>query len=160
MKEADMRRKDVAVLTTGAGRSFPRLKTNSSALLAARLALFAVSYYFAARLGFDFRFRGSQVGIIWPANALLLAALVLTPRRRWWLVLIVSALAHTAALGAVVPVWRVLWQIAGNTVFATAAAETLRRIAGPVLHLGNRRQVAAYVVTSFVAPLLFTLIAP
>jgi len=157
-----MRRKDVAVLTTGAGRSFPRLKTNSSALLAARLALFAVAYYFAARLGFEFRFQGSQVGIIWPANALLLAALLLTPRRRWWLVLIASAVAHTASLGAEVPAWRLLWQIAGNALFAAVTAEILRRIAGPVfdLHLGNRRQVVGYVVTSFLAPLLFTLIAP
>ena len=72
-----------------------------SALLASCLALFAVSYYFAARLGPGFRFQHSQIGIIWPANALLLSALVLTARRRWWLVLVAAALAHTAALGHV-----------------------------------------------------------
>jgi PAS domain S-box-containing protein len=91
---------------------------------------------------------------------LLLAALVLTPRRRWWPVLIATALAHIAALGPVVPVWRLLWQIVGNIVFAAVTAEILARIAGPRLHLGNRRQVMAYVVTSCVTPLLFTLTAP
>jgi PAS domain S-box-containing protein len=133
---------------------------NSSARFGAQLALLAVSYYFAASLGFGFRFQGSQVGIIWPANALLLAALVLTPRRRWWLLLIATALAHIAALWPAVPAWRLLWQIAGNVVFLGVTAEALRRIAGPVLHLGNRRQVVTYVAVSFVSPLLFTFTTP
>src|SRR5262249_25933559 len=51
-------------------------------------------------------------------------------------------------------------RLAGNAVFAAATAEPLRRIAGPVLHLGNRRQVVGYVVTSFLSPLIFTLTAP
>jgi PAS domain S-box-containing protein len=129
-------------------------------LLGAYVALFAMSYYFAVLLGLRFRFQYFLVGIIWPANALLLAAFVLTPRRRWWLVLIATTLAHAAALGPVVPVWRMVWQFVGNTAFAAVTAEILRRIAGPRLHLGNRRQVVTYVVTSFVTPLLFTLTAP
>jgi signal transduction histidine kinase len=124
------------------------------------LVLFAVTYYFTARFGLRFRFQYFLVGIIWPANAVLLAALALTPRRRWWLVLTATALAHTAALGPVVPVWRLLWQIAGNTVFTAVTAESLRRIVGPRLHLGNRHQVVAYVVISLVSPLLFTFTAP
>jgi len=160
MKEADTPRRDVAALTAGVGNAVPRLKFDKSARLGAQLTLLAVSYYFAARWGFGFRFQGSQVGIIWPANALLLAALVLTPKRRRWLVLLATALAHIAALAPMVPVWRLLWQIAGNAVFAVVTAEALARIAGPVLHLGNRRQVVAYVATSFASPLLFTLTAP
>jgi PAS domain S-box-containing protein len=163
MKEADMRRRDVTALTAGGGYAVPRLKFNRSARLGVQLALLTVSYYFAARLGFGFRFQGPQVGIIgiiWPANALLLAALVLTPRRRWWLVLIATAVAHTAALWPAVPVWRLAWQIAGNAVFTVVTAEVLGRIAGPVLHLGNRRQVVTYVAISFVSPLLFTLATP
>jgi PAS domain S-box-containing protein len=140
--------------------TFPRLKFNGSARLGAQLALWAVSYYFAARLGFGFRFQGSQVGIIWPPNALLLAALVLTPRRQWWFVFIATAVAHIAALWPAVLVWRLAWQIAGNAVFTAVTAEFLARIAGPVLHFGNRRQVVTYVVTSFVSPLLFTFTAP
>src|SRR5262249_47338778 len=160
MKEADTRRRDVAVPTARGGNAVPWLKSKRSALLGAHMALLAFAYYFAARLGFGFRFQGSQVGIIWPANAVLLAALVLTPRRRWWLVLITTALAHIAALGPAVPIWRLVWQIAGNTVFVVVTAEVLRRVPGLPLHFGNRRQVVAYVVISLVSPLLFTLAAP
>jgi PAS domain S-box-containing protein len=149
------RKKDM-LRSPGAGR----VRGYFSAQNLGGMALFAVTYYFAARLGFEFRFQGSQVGIIWPANALLLAALMLTSRRRWWIVLLASAVAHTVSLGPVVPVWRLLWQIAGNAVFAAVTAETLGRSAGPVLHLGNRRQVVGYVVTCFLAPLVFTLAAP
>jgi signal transduction histidine kinase len=160
MNEPAANRGDVAVLTANSGNAFTSLKLNSSFLFGLGLALYAVSYYLAARLGLGFRFQNSQIGIIWPANALLVAALVLTGMRRWWLVLIATALAHTAALGTVVPVWRLLWQIAGNTIFATVMAEMLRRTAGSPLHFGNRRQVITYVSISFLAPMLFTLVAP
>src|SRR5262249_44396321 len=129
MKEADTRRRDVAVPTASGGNAVPWLKSKRSALLGAHMALLAFAYYFAARLGFGFRFQGSQVGIIWPANAVLLAALVLTPRRRWWLVLITTAVAHTASLGTAVPAWRLLWQIAGNAAFPAATSAPLRRTA-------------------------------
>jgi PAS domain S-box-containing protein len=160
LRSPAMRRSEDAVKAASGGDVVTSLGSQKPAQLGIYLLLFAVGYYFAARLGFEFRFQYSQVGIIWPANGLFLAALVLTPRRRWWLVFIATALAHLAALGPAVPVWRLLWQIASNTVFGAATAETIRRFAGPVLHLGNRRQVAAYVVTSFVAPLLFTFTAP
>src|SRR5262249_56982919 len=71
-----------------------------------------------------------------------------------------SAGAHTAGLGSEVPAWRLSWQIAGNAAFTAVTAEALRRIAGPILHLGSRRQVVSYVLTSFLTPLLFTLTAP
>jgi len=45
------------------------------------MVLLAVSYYLAARLGLGFRFQDSQIGVVWPANAVLLAALLLTPTR-------------------------------------------------------------------------------
>src|SRR5215469_18314848 len=144
---------DSAVQTARGGRALTALKSSNQVRLGAYLALLAVTYYFAARLGLRFRFQYFLVGIIWPANALLLAALVLTPRRRWWLVLTATAFAHAAALGLVVPVWRLLWQIGGNAAFTTVTAEALGRIAGPLLHLGSRRQVVAYVVTSFLSPL-------
>src|SRR5215467_12543089 len=153
MKEVDRHRRDV-VVRTASGGAVSMLHLNGSALLGAHLTLLAVTYYFATRLGFGFRFQGSQVGIIWPANALFLAALVLAPRRRWWLVLIAASLAHVAALGPDVPVWRLLWQIAGNSVFVVATAETLRRIVGLPLHFGSRRQVIAYGAISFMSPLL------
>src|SRR5262245_7243855 len=93
------------------------------ALPVAYLVLFAASYYLAVRLGLGFRFQNSQIGVVWPANALFLCALVLTPKSRWWIVLVAAALAHTAAVISAIPVWRMLWQIAGNTVFVVSTVE-------------------------------------
>src|SRR5215472_8438513 len=112
-----MRRSDAAAQTARGGEALTASESSRPVLLAAYLALFAVAYYVAALVGLRLRLQHFLVGIIWPANALLLAAFVLTPRRRWWFVLIATALAHTAALGPVVPVWRLVWQIVGNTVF-------------------------------------------
>ena len=73
--------------------------------------LLALSYYLAARLGLGFRFQNSQIGVVWPANAVLLSALVLAPPCRRWIVIVVTALAHTAAVGSSIPVWRLFWQM-------------------------------------------------
>src|SRR5215469_17851872 len=125
-----MRRSNAAAQTARGGEALSASESIRPVLLGACMGLFAVAYYFAARVGLRLRFEHFLVGVIWPANALLLAALVLTPRRRWWLVIIATALAHTAALGPVVPVWRLLWQIVGNTVFAAVTAEILAHITG------------------------------
>src|SRR5690348_3899104 len=92
-----------------------------TALLGAVLLL-AASYYLAARLGLAFRFQNSQIGVVWLANAVLLAALVLTPITHWWVVVAVTASAHAVAVAPDTPVWRVLWQIAGNALFTTSTA--------------------------------------
>lgn len=134
-------------------------KLKSSGLWGWCIAL-AVSYYFAALLGFGFRFPNSQISIIWPPNAVLLSALILTPRNKWWAVLATTALAHAAALGQVVPGWRLIWQIAINSVFATATAELMRRIGRFPVHLGDRRQVVSYIAISFLSPMIFALVAP
>src|SRR5713101_9297428 len=65
-------------------------------------SLIAFSYYLAAQLGLRFRFHNSQIGVVWPANAIFLSALVLTPRTRWWLVLAATAVAHSAAMAPLV----------------------------------------------------------
>ena len=72
---------DSAVQTARGGRVLTALKSGNQVRLGAYLALLAVTYYFAARLGVRFRFQYFQVGIIWPANALLLAALVACTHR-------------------------------------------------------------------------------
>src|SRR5262245_44638587 len=95
------------------------------ALLAGWLVLLAAGYYLAARLGLGFRFQSSQIGVVWPANAVLLSALLLAPARRRWLVLLTTALAHVAAAGPSTPAWRVAWQISGNAVFTLSTVAAL-----------------------------------
>src|SRR5262245_33584621 len=62
-------------------------------LVAYALAL-AMAYDLAVRLGLGFRFQNSQIGIVWPANAVLVSALVLARRSRWWIVLLAIAIPH------------------------------------------------------------------
>jgi len=90
----------------------------------------------------------------------LLAALLLTPRSRWPLVLAVTALAHTVAILPEIPAWRVVWQIAINTSLTVSMAFVLRRVAGLPLTFSTRRQVLVYAATAFALPTLFSLLTP
>src|SRR5207249_3619149 len=49
-----------------------------------------VGYYLGAKLGFALTFRPHPVSILWPPNSILAAALLLTPLRIWWLVLVAA----------------------------------------------------------------------
>ena len=129
-------------------------------VVAAQLALLGAGYYVAAKLGLAFRFENSQISVVWPANAVLVTALVLTPRTRWWQVLLVASLAHVAAMIPVTPAWRVAWQLGANSLFALGIAELLRRFAGLPMHFGSRRQVLVYVAISVVIPASHALISP
>jgi signal transduction histidine kinase len=130
------------------------------ALLSLYFVLIGLGYYFGARLGLRFRFHNSQIGVVWPANAVFLSALLLTPRTRWWTVLAATALAHTAAMAPLVPAWRLLWQIAFNSAFAIATVEVLQRFAAPPLRFESRRQVLIYTAISFALPWLFAFTTP
>src|SRR2546423_9042379 len=48
----------------------------------------AVAYYAGAQVGFMLRFPESPLSVIWPPNAILLAALLLVPTRQWRVVLL------------------------------------------------------------------------
>src|SRR4030095_7501769 len=124
------------------------------------VVLLVASYYLAARLGLGFRFQNSQIGVVWPAHAVMPSALLLTRRTQWWIVLTATALAHAAAVGATVPAWRLLWQIAGNAAFNVTTVEALRRVAGLPLDFGRRQQVVTYIAASFVMPALFAPTTP
>jgi integral membrane sensor domain MASE1 len=60
------------------------------------LLVFA-GYYLGARIGFSLTFQPHPVSVLWPPNSILLAALLLTPPRIWWLVLVAAFPAHCAA---------------------------------------------------------------
>ena len=127
---------------------------------AARVAVLGGIYYLAATLGLAFRFQSSQISVVWPANAVLLAGLLLAPRSRWWVVIATTALAHVAAMSPTSPAWRWVWQIAGNSLFMSAAAILLRRYAGLPLRFESRRQVFTYVAISVGVPAVFALAMP
>ena len=56
-----------------------------------------VGYYFGARIGFALTFQPHPVSVFWPPNSILLAALLLTPVRIWWFLLLAAFPAHLIA---------------------------------------------------------------
>ena len=120
----------------------------------------AAAYYLAVRLGLRFRFQNSQIGVVWPANALVLGALLLTPRRRWWAVLMVVGVTHILAMQNVVPVWRWVWQLVTNGAFVAGTAALLLNYARWPLRLGNQRQVFIFILVVFATSLAFGFSTP
>ena len=133
---------------------------NRFTLPVAQLVLLGAGYFLAARLGLEFRFQSSQIGVVWPGSAVLVSALLLTPRSSWWLVLAVVAPIHAAVMFDLVPVWRWAWQIVGNAIFAVSTVEALRRVAGDPLHFGSRRQVLAFMAVCFALAWIYAFTTP
>jgi len=129
-------------------------------LVVAEAMVLGTGYFLATQLGLGFRFANSQIGVVWPANAVVLSALLLTPRKRWWTVFVVVAPVHALVMNEMIPAWRWLWQIAGNSAFTMATAELLRRYAGLPLHLESRRQVFTFAGITFLAAALFAFTTP
>lgn len=89
--------------------------------------LVAILYYAGTKIGFFFKPAGVPVSIFWPANALLLAAFLMTPKRLWWAILAAVLPAHLLAqLPAGVPVARALGWLVGNTGEALLGAVCIR----------------------------------
>jgi PAS domain S-box-containing protein len=59
--------------------------------------LVAVAYYVTAKVGFAFALQPGSVSTLWMPNSILLAGLLLVPKRYWWLILVASGPAHFAS---------------------------------------------------------------
>jgi signal transduction histidine kinase len=56
--------------------------------------LVSLAYYIGAKIGFVLTFSPHPVSTLWPPNAILFAALLLTPVRWWWFLLLAVFPAH------------------------------------------------------------------
>jgi signal transduction histidine kinase len=117
--------------------------------------LVAISYYVGTRIGFAWTPIGQPNSTFWPANAILLSALLLTPERRWWTLLLAVLPTHMLAqLQAGVPVWTALGWFITNTSEALIGAFCIARFTHPKNTLDNVRGVFTFVVFGVVlAPL-------
>src|ERR1700746_3134829 len=82
----------------------------------AALLVFA-AYYLGAKIGFALTFRPHPVSVLWPPNSILLAALILTPVRVWWFVLLAAFPAHcvTELQSHVPPLMVLCWFISNSS---------------------------------------------
>jgi small-conductance mechanosensitive channel len=96
--------------------------------------LIGIAYYVGALLSFVLRVPSTRSSIIWIPNAILLAAFIVTPVKRWWLWTLAAVPAHILAQardGA--PILVLLCPFLANIAQAGLAAFSLR-------HLKHNRQ--------------------
>jgi Predicted integral membrane sensor domain len=116
----------------------------------------ALAYYVGAKVGFALTFQPHPISVLWPPNAILLAALLLTPVRVWWLILLAVFPAHLAAqLQSNVPPGMILSWFVSNSSEALIGAAGLRfLIRGPV-RLDRLRNLAIFALSCvFLGPFL------
>lgn len=158
MEEALGQRGWVGTLT---GRSrFDNLVGVSNSLdfpqLLLRAILVFVGYYIGARVGFALTFKPHAVSVLWPPNSILLATLLLTPWRWWWLVLLAAFPAHCLVeLKSNVPSAMVWCWFISNSVEALIGAGAIRYFIKGRVDIGNLRHVAVFCLGGvFLGPFL------
>jgi signal transduction histidine kinase len=123
---------------------------------AAGAFLVAVAYFAGTRIGFTLTPRDMPIGMFWPPNAILLAALVLAPVRVWWMILLALIPAHFAAqLPTGVPVATAFGWLLGNAGEALLGAALLSRVARRDVLFQSLRGVTCFLLCAFIlAPLV------
>ena len=125
------------------------------AAVAVPALLVALGYYLAARVGFAFTLQPHPISTLWPPNALLMAALLLTPVNWWWALLAAVLPAHLLAeLQSGVPPAMVLGWYVSNCSEALIGAGLVRAFVPGALRLDSLRSAGMFLAWgAFVAPL-------
>jgi len=116
----------------------------------------ALAYYLGAKIGFALTFQPHPVSVLWPPNSILLAALLLTPIRTWWVILLAAFPAHLAAqLQSNVPPTMILCWFISNSCEALIGAGCVRFFIARPVRLDRLRNVGIFCFfAAFVAPFL------
>lgn len=119
------------------------------------LGVFA-GYYLGAKIGFALTFRPHPISVLWPPNSVLVAALLLTPRRNWWFILLAAFPAHwTAQLQSHVPPVMILCWFVSNSCEALIGASLTRYLVGGPLDFRSLRNVGIFCLcVVFIGPFL------
>jgi len=80
------------------------------------------AYFIAAQVGAALAFPSAPVSVLWAPNAILMAALMLTPREHWWMYLAGVLPFHLFAQLGEFPLTRVMIQYIANAGLATLGA--------------------------------------
>ena len=130
-----------------------RRETLGAAMLLLALALL---YFLGVRVGLAFTPAASAVSLLWPPNAILLAALLLWPIRSWvWPLLAILPAHLIAQLTAGVPLVMAGCWYASNVSEAVLGAALIRSILGEAPRFDRVRDVSVYLIAAVViAPVL------
>ena len=119
-----------------------------------RVLLVCAGYYAGGVIGVSVRLPPSGVSIIWPATPVLLAALLLTPVRLWWVYVLAVLPIHLHLVTHFqpgVPVVIMLSQYAGNMLHAVLGALAVRPFVGSPPRLDNLRSMVAFILLAAIA---------
>ena len=121
----------------------------------AALLVFA-AYYIGAKIGFALTFQPHPVSVLWPPNSILLAALLLTPVRVWWVILLAAFPAHLAVeLKSHVPPTMAFCWFVSNSCEALIGAGCIRYMIDRPVRFDRLRNVGIFCFfAAFLAPFL------
>jgi len=112
----------------------------------------ALAYYLGAKIGFALTLQPHPVSVLWPPNAILLAALLLTPVRFWWVILLAAFPAHLAAqLQSSVPPTMILCWFISNSCEALIGAGCVRYLVEYPVRFDRLRNVGIFLVSAALA---------
>jgi signal transduction histidine kinase/integral membrane sensor domain MASE1 len=124
------------------------------AMLASGLAVCA-GYYAGAQLGVQLRLPTATPSVLWPPNAILASALILTAPRLWPLVLLAAFPAHLAVqIPTGWPLGLILALFVTNCLEATLAAGIVWLLSDAPSRFDTFGRFAVFIVAAIVAPLV------
>jgi signal transduction histidine kinase/integral membrane sensor domain MASE1 len=119
----------------------------------------ALAYFAAAKAGAWLAFPSAPVSALWAPNAILLAALLLARRERWWIYLLVVLPFHFAVQWADTPLAQIAIQYVANSVEAVLGAWAIVRFCPFPRRFDRLRTVVVLVLFGgILAPLVTSLL--
>ena len=110
--------------------------------------LVALGYFAGSQIGFLLTPADSPIATFWPPNAILLAALLITPRRIWWVLILAVLPPHfLIQLRAGVPVVSAVAWFIGNSGEALLGAVSVRIFKGNKPLLESVRGVIVFLIS-------------
>jgi signal transduction histidine kinase len=115
----------------------------------------AAAYFIGAKIGFALTFQPHPVSTLWPPNAILFAALILSKPRSWWFLLLAAFPAHVLVqLNADIPASMILCWFVSNCTEALFSASLLRYLTKSELRFDNTQHVSIFILVSLLGPFL------
>ena len=122
----------------------------SSRRLFINALLISSAYYAGALVGFALTFSDDAVSTLWPPNAILLAGLLLTPTKSWWIIVLAALPAHFAVqIQSSVPLLMIFCWFISNCAEALVGAWLFRYfVRGELVDFRNFRHVVIFITTA------------
>ena len=154
---------EVAADTGPASRWLGRGSPESHTRVLVWIAALSLAYYATAVAVYASLMIPSlpSMAVLWPPNVLLFVAFLLTPARRWPLIIVFALLTQLAVAATMsIPFGRSLGMFTGNLSQPILAAAILRRLGYREHMLGTLKGVTAFVVVAVIgAPALASIVS-